>query len=626
MLELFSKAKTWQTELGFKEDFTQADVADFNLAVTLVAPWEEYVIDLSPDFQLKTGEDALKRAIPMTGTLEEKILNSFGASAKLNVDVSALAAALASAHDSGGSAEEPHEAAHKGGKNAEANKLGEQKSGTSVSGKGAAGPNEESESSKKSHASKGGQAVGMDPMLEYAAATAFFQEVKLLNRYVADAALRRDYRAYVVRLQMSIVPYVRHVPLDIYTNISFFPRRENVKGGGPGDSISYPAEVVPLLVTDNLENTIKSRSLDSIRNLALALSFLHPGIGGATGSLESRHRDFAHALGGDLNSLLTIGRVSDNTLQIRLGAVKDIACPFEYAMLPRTHNVSILLMVPSEFINEEPDKVCRITAVSKTQLREALTGKVLPAQTSAGRRKLVEDLVRAEIQDKDVSRVAETLLRSVFRNDFDRFEETLKNARKHDDQSNPYANPLDLWCRIVETFGKSDFAAVRFELPLSAQLPGDDSALAVDDGTHTTIHLQGGSGLNQNGVSATLFVMTDAGDVPLVPISDPPGNEIRIMAGGHGMTITFPSLASWNLVEEAKDVRSGRITLRLRYAEGRKWSRETHDEAEKKRVERSYNKIFYLKVKPTAAAPEGAQAGKNGPPKKKVPPKQEKNN
>lgn len=59
-------------------------------------------------------------------------------------------------------------------------------------------------------------------MLEYAAATAFFQEVKLLNRYVADAALRRGCRAYVVRLQMSVVPFARNFPLDVYSNISLF--------------------------------------------------------------------------------------------------------------------------------------------------------------------------------------------------------------------------------------------------------------------------------------------------------------------------------------------------------------------------------------------------------------------
>jgi len=34
-------------------------------------------------------------------------------------------------------------------------------------------------------------------MLRYAAATALYQEVKLLNRYVQDAAIRKDYVPYV---------------------------------------------------------------------------------------------------------------------------------------------------------------------------------------------------------------------------------------------------------------------------------------------------------------------------------------------------------------------------------------------------------------------------------------------
>ena len=589
--------KTWKSKLGLHEECTQADVVDFNLAVTLVAPWEEYVLDLSPDFQVKTGEDALKHVLPTTGTLEEKIINSFGASANVNVDVGALGLLKGSAEED--TAQDSEEHSHSEHKKAETKKHEGDASKESVP-------------SKQAPAGKPSEGAGRDPMLEYAAATAFFQEVKFLNRYVADAALRRGYRAYVVRLQMSVVPYVRHTPLDVYTNISFFPRREKLELSTPGSvpqpaaaqAIPYPAEVIPLLVTDNLENTIKSRSLDSIKNLALTLSFLHPGVGGG-GTLESKHKDFAHALGGDLNSLLTVGRVNDNTLQVRLGAVKDIACPLEYAMLPRTHNVTILLMVPAQFLDDEQDTVCRITAVSKTLVREAKTGKPLNPQSEAQRRKLVEDLVSAQIQAPNTAQVAEDLLRSVYRNDLGHFEKILKKAR-HNVDTLKYTNPLDLWCKIVETFGRSDFAAVRFELPPDATLPSDKSVLAVDDGTHTTIRLQGGSGLNQNGVSVTLFVKVEGGEIPLVPISEPPGNEVSIMAGGHGMTIKFPSLAAWNIVklpakgdgggppETPKPIRLEGAKLRLRYAEGRKWG----PEAEEDKNEKTCKEIFYVKVKP----------------------------
>lgn len=73
-------AKSWRN--AWVQPGTQADAADFNLAVTLVAPWEEYVIDLSPDFQVRTGDDALKHVIPNTGAIEQQILSTFGASAQ----------------------------------------------------------------------------------------------------------------------------------------------------------------------------------------------------------------------------------------------------------------------------------------------------------------------------------------------------------------------------------------------------------------------------------------------------------------------------------------------------------------------------------------------------------------
>src|SRR5580704_2610542 len=88
----WTELRFWQRHSCFSPGRVgiQPDAADFNLAVTLVAPWEEYVIDLSPDFQLKGGDDARNRVIPDTGTLEEKILDSWSASARVEVDVGKL--------------------------------------------------------------------------------------------------------------------------------------------------------------------------------------------------------------------------------------------------------------------------------------------------------------------------------------------------------------------------------------------------------------------------------------------------------------------------------------------------------------------------------------------------------
>jgi hypothetical protein len=652
----------WKKYFSFGRVSCQPEAADFNLAVTLVAPWEEYVLDLSPDFKLDVDK-ALDQVIPNTAALEEKIVDGWSASVQARVvgRVDGAGGEAAAAKQKAGTdahqatkREAPQEAAEEEGP-----KRGKEKDGKQLHAK-AGGAGADHAPSKRSGP---GPATGKDPMLEYAAATALFQEVKLLNRYVADAALRRGYRAYVVRLQMSVVPFSRHLPFDVYSNISFFPTaeprpEEKKEEARPEEKKTkaqpYKAEVIPLLVTDNLENTIKSRTVDTMRDLALTLSFLQPpgrGLGLFQGGmgLNRKREQFQRALGADLNSLLTVGRVTDNTLQVRLGAKRDVTSAVEYAMLPRTHNITVLLLVPAHFA-ENPDFVPRITAVSKTQLRDAETGTPLPQQSQDDRIGHVRRLCKCSVISSKVSEVAEELLEKVFENNVEEFEELLGKHKIPDGPAKRPGYARDLWCDIVETLGKSEFAAVRFELPPLACLPEDENVFAVDDGTHTTLRLQGGAGLNQNGVTATLFVRTNGVMLPIAPRSDPPGTEINIPAGGHGMTLKFPSLSAWNLeVGESANVRAGNplsvgdgspnlrgsgppegavgspptqgggkpservvdspLWLHLSYAEGRKWSlvktddHQTHNEdceTEKKNDNRHKDYgVYYLKVKPT---------------------------
>src|SRR5262249_2094419 len=65
--------------------------------------------------------------------------------------------------------------------------------------------------------------TGMDPMLRFLVATALFQEVKLLNTYIRDAAIDCNYEAFVVRLQIALAPVRRGLPLDTVIDLSFFP-------------------------------------------------------------------------------------------------------------------------------------------------------------------------------------------------------------------------------------------------------------------------------------------------------------------------------------------------------------------------------------------------------------------
>src|SRR5262249_3461988 len=144
---------------------------------------------------------------------------------------------------------------------------------------------------------------GVDPVLQYQAAAALFQEVQLLNRYVRDAAQRRDSTPYVVRLQVSVSPWRREQGYDAITNVSFFPGRDPINGiagqfvqcggrtapqgvipGSPNEYASYcaPKSVngVPLLVTGDLETAMRQKSEEKLRQYGVALEVLMHGLGG----------------------------------------------------------------------------------------------------------------------------------------------------------------------------------------------------------------------------------------------------------------------------------------------------------------------------------------------------------
>ena len=130
-----------------------------------------------------------------------------------------------------------------------------------------------------------GATLGQEPLLKFWTAAALYQEVQLLNRYVQDAAIPEGFTAYVVRLQVSLLPWARNEPYDAYADISFFRGdfcHENRIEETPkcdGQTSQNEVRILPLLVTDDIEAALEARSYDRIRQLALALSAVFKGVG-----------------------------------------------------------------------------------------------------------------------------------------------------------------------------------------------------------------------------------------------------------------------------------------------------------------------------------------------------------
>ena len=99
--------------------------------------------------------------------------------------------------------------------------------------------------------------------------------------------------------------------------------------------------MVPLLVTDNLEGELESRSLETVRQLAFSISLLQ-SFGAAGAELRRFNDDLSQTFGRDLNSLMTVSRITDNTIGVRLGAQiqPDTGTTREpgHEMIPRTHD------------------------------------------------------------------------------------------------------------------------------------------------------------------------------------------------------------------------------------------------------------------------------------------------
>lgn len=334
-------------------------------------------------------------------------------------------------------------------------------------------------------------ATGPDAMLMYTAATALFQEVQLLNRYIQSAAIPNGFRPYVVRLQVSLMPSRRHAPYDAYTTISFFNRAALTGGGAVasiGDSpFGNGPKILPLLVTDNLEASVNSRSADQVLSLYMGWlnfpdeSFVEP-------LYEALLRDTLRneVYGRDLNSLLTLARISENTVRIRLGAVQETTA--NYAMVPRNHNITLLVMVP-----EAAPPLMEV--ISKTELVDTTTGETLGGSTDAMTADFVARLRREWGLRSVASETIGELVDLAQRNDHQRFMTRLGATL-------PAEHPLwvrvqAFWIELVSFAVGSEYSSHLFELPgqqddadLSSAVFHAQTVVAEDDGSATRIVLR----------------------------------------------------------------------------------------------------------------------------------------
>lgn len=527
-----------------------------HLAVLAVAPWSEYASALQPDFSL-TSDDAVDMVARDSRWQGQQTFSGAQAGAQSTLLVQPSDPTdLRTAQPGGNSTTSPD--------------------GTLQLFSPPDRPYQDSRGRGEQ-----GPSIGPDAMLKYTAATALYQEVQLLNRHVRDAAIPAGFRPYMVRLQLSLMPSRRHAPYDAYTTLSFFIPGERaplaVAGAAPVRSTSDAIfespfgngpKVLPLVVTDNLEASVQSRSIDRIRGLtASLLDFEKYSLANAgttflgdvvrpmySAMLAKAMRD--EVFGRDLNSLLTVARLSENTLRIRLGAMQEATA--NYAMVPRNHNITLLLMVPE---GAPP----LIEVVAKTTLVDTEDGLPLATPDERDEARRLERFRRAwglEALDPGVLRTLHTLAQQ---NDQESFAALLRASLPSDDPA--LLLERSIWIELVGMRLGEEFTSNLFELPGQGQDLEQSSSIfeaqtvvVEDDETFAYVTLREARFPESERVLAVLrpaaepveSAEDDAQYADAAPGLVLPAESVKADISRREIRMRFPSLVKWDLAQEGE--------------------------------------------------------------------------
>jgi hypothetical protein len=509
----------------------QEEAVSAHLAVLSVAPWNSYRDAVQPAFKL-SADDALGLAVPNTMDLEQKTIDALGVTAKVALPGTTMTQTKSIHSETGKQTTETQDLS-------QTNSSGDV-SKLTFNSSPAGG---RTATALPPATSVLGTAIGTDPMLKYQAAEALYQEVQMMNRYIKDAAVTDGYLPYVVRLSVGIMPRRRNLSYDAYTLISFFHgpwREEDIN-----DSTNKVL-VLPVLVTDDLESMIESKSVDQISQLALALSAVVHGVG-ASGDIQKINENLRTVLGHNLNSTFMVTRVSDNTIQCRFGAAYQSGA--KLAMTPQTHNVSLLVLIPKDQAASPEITNRTVRLVANTSLVDPRDGTSPKAQTRDEGTKQLSKLLKDLGVGNNIPATKQAALRAEMAgNDFAGFKTNLLTIHPH------FPYPEAVWVNVTSIRNSHPISSATLTMP--RQDPyflkdkfeiANDVPVLLDDGKKTTVALiaaKGGIDLSASQLSAFLAISPKKPNVGKLTLT---ATSVALAAGGSEVDINFPSISPFKL-------------------------------------------------------------------------------
>jgi len=408
-----------------------------------------------------------------------------------------------------------------------------------------------------------------DPHQKYKGALALFQKIILLDRYLDEPLDEDDKTAHLIRAQITVSPFARQQPYDVYTTLSFdltdlTERSEN------SDKVKY--RIFPLIVADNLERTNTRRIAESLQSIQSSLG-ARQGLFAAGGGVNNALDKLRSLVGSDLSSLVTYTQPHDNSLAIRFAAPFDAKSG--YSMRARTYDVTFVVVTETAGDNNLYDNIgtpIKMSVFAENVLRHVRTGEAIPdinekdietlekrvatlmktlsftpvvltnGSTISGSQGLVHEVI---YQNNDA--VAAEVI-SLFRT-------SLRDSQLHADLQRARDTRLNKFSDIE--LKQLDFA-----------LPNSQTPTLLDDGKTTTVQLVGRSRPSLRKMVAELsFTPTN----PSTTSSTANQNEygpFRHIAMSHTDSIyqiKFPSLSSLGI-----DLAKGKLVLELDYNKGAK--------------------------------------------------------
>jgi hypothetical protein len=306
--------------------------------------------------------------------------------------------------------------------------------------------------------------------------------------------------------------------------------------------------IVPLLVTENIESLQYDRSRENMVQLALSLLVMANAVG-AKGDFEKVSKDLQRFVGRDFNSLLALGRLSDNTVQVRLGAMQRGTLDNEdhtYVMVPRTHNVTLLVLVPKNY-NEK-----KLTLLARTTMFDAESGVMLTNDTTSKAKEHFESMAKKIFNLTPKSNECiDHIFADVQLNSYECFQKHLTEMCFQNYQNKQGSvHETMLWNELAWLWTGSPYSLTSFSLPeeqkpVVATLPDKKYAFPMMDADNTKIvRVYGGKDLNKMPEVPILNVSIKNNGAKQIPAI-----KYELTDNNSGLFAFFPLAKSNNITE-----------------------------------------------------------------------------